>query len=296
MEKAEESTAESEPESNRALRHVIESGVVDLELPHGGLQLLEVGRVDRVDPAEDHWLNLLESGKGFEGRFLGVGEGVSDLDLGCGLDVADEIADIARSHRLGRRHLGGEDPNFLDLVGLIGRHETHLHSRPDLAGEDADIADHAAVGVEKGVEDQSAKDAVTGRGRGDAFYDRLKDFLDADPGLGTGGNGLLGGDGQEILELFFDRREIRVREVDLVDDRDDREFLFVGQMDIGHRLGLDTLGGVDNQDRPFAGGQTAGNLVGKVDVPRGIHEVEGILLTILGPVLHWWSSHDRYGR
>ena len=57
-------------------------------------------------------------------------------------------------------------------------------------------------------------------------------------------------------------------------------------MDVGHGLGLDALGGIDDQDGPFAGGQTPGDLVGEVDMARGIHEIECVFLTILGPVLH----------
>ena len=57
-------------------------------------------------------------------------------------------------------------------------------------------------------------------------------------------------------------------------------------MDIGHGLRLDTLRCIDDQDRAFAGGQTAGNLVGEIDVARRIEKIERVLQTILGLVLH----------
>ena len=52
------------------------------------------------------------------------------------------------------------------------------------------------------------------------------------------------------------------RQVDLVDDRDDRQVLAQGEVDVGQRLGLDPLGGVDHEDRALAGLQAAADLVG----------------------------------
>ncbi len=47
---------------------------------------------------------------------------------------------------------------------------------------------------------------------------------------------------------------------------------------VGQRLGLDPLGGVDQQDRSLAGGQRPADLVPEVDVARGVDEVEGVVL------------------
>ena len=55
-------------------------------------------------------------------------------------------------------------------------------------------------------------------------------------------------------------------QVDLVEHRDDREVVLQGQVQVGQRLRLDALGGVDEEDRALAGGQRPGHLVGEVDV------------------------------
>ena len=286
VEESEEAAAESESKGHGTFRHVVERGIVDLKLAHRCFQLFKVGGIDGIDAAEDHGLYFLEAGKRLGGRFLGVGEGVTNLDLCGALDVADEITDIAGPHGLGGSHLGGEDADLLDLVGLVRGHQADLGSGLDLTGKDTHIAHDSAVGVKEGVKDEGPQDAIAGRGWGDALYDRLQDFLDADSSLCACGDGFLGGDGQQVLELLFDGGKIGIRKIDLVDDGDDGQGLLVRQMDVGHCLGFDTLSGVDNQDRSFAGGQAPGDLVGKVDVTRGVHEIEGILLTILCPVLH----------
>ena len=62
--------------------------------------------------------------------------------------------------------------------------------------------------------------------------------------------------------------DVGVGQVNFVDDRDDGQILFGGQMDIGHRLGLDALGGVNDQQSPFARAQAAGDFVGEIHMAR----------------------------
>ena len=56
-------------------------------------------------------------------------------------------------------------------------------------------------------------------------------------------------------------------------------------MTVGDRLRLYTLGGVHHQQRPLTGRERARDLVGEVNMSRGIDEVEEIGLSILGEVL-----------
>jgi hypothetical protein len=56
--------------------------------------------------------------------------------------------------------------------------------------------------------------------------------------------------------------------------------VFEGEVDIGHRLSLDPLDGVDDEKRAFAGGEAAADLVGEVDVPGGIDQVELVFAPI----------------
>ena len=57
-----------------------------------------------------------------------------------------------------------------------------------------------------------------------------------------------------------------------------------GLVDIGERLGLDPLGGIDDQKRALDGAHGAGDLIGEVDMAGGVDEVEDIGLAILGGV------------
>ena len=96
------------------------------------------------------------------------------------------------------------------------------------------------------------------------------------PSLADDEDDLLARDGQDVLELVHDDVGLGRRQVDLVDDRDDHEALRQREVDVGQRLRLDALGGVDDEDRALAGLQAAADLVGEVDVAGRVDEVEAV--------------------
>ena len=57
------------------------------------------------------------------------------------------------------------------------------------------------------------------------------------------------------------------------------------QIDVGQGLRFYALGGVNDQDRTFAGGQRARNFIGKVHVSRRINQVELIGFSVFGRIV-----------
>src|SRR5574340_223025 len=57
-----------------------------------------------------------------------------------------------------------------------------------------------------------------------------------------------------------------------------------GKIEVGKRLRLNPLCGIDEEQDALAGGKRAGNLVGKVYVARRVDQVEGVLLAVAGAV------------
>ena len=138
------------------------------------------------------------------------------------------------------------------------------------------------MAVEDQALDRRVRVALRGR---DALDDRLEDVGDAGAVLGAGEDDLLARDGQDVLELVHDRVGVGRRQVDLVEDRDEREVLAQREVDVGERLRLDALGRVDDEDRALAGLQAVADLVGEVDVAGRVDEVEPVGLAVLGRVL-----------
>ena len=73
------------------------------------------------------------------------------------------------------------------------------------------------------------------------------------------------------------------RQVDLVEDRHNLVIVIKGLVDIGQRLRLDTLAGIHNEQRSFAGGERPADLVGEVDVTWRVHQIECVGLAVFPP-------------
>ena len=73
------------------------------------------------------------------------------------------------------------------------------------------------------------------------------------------------------------------RQVDLVQRRDQLQAGVDGQVGVGHRLGLDALGGVHHQQRAVARGERARDLVGEVHVAGRVDQVQPVGLAVLAP-------------
>ena len=86
------------------------------------------------------------------------------------------------------------------------------------------------------------------------------------------------------VDLLHDPIDVGGGQIDFIDHRDDRQVVFHGQVEIGKGLGLDALGGVDEQQNPFTRGEGPGDLIGKIHMTGGIDQVEDILFPIVGAV------------
>src|SRR4030043_631252 len=89
---------------------------------------------------------------------------------------------------------------------------------------------------------------------------------------------------QPRVDLFGHPFYIRREKVDLIDDRDDCQIIFHGQIKIGNRLSLHALRSIDQKKPAFARCQGAGNLIRKVDMTWRVDQIENILLSVSGVI------------
>ena len=99
------------------------------------------------------------------------------------------------------------------------------------------------------------------------------------------GNGVGGVEPDHILDLLADALRLGGGQVDLVEHRHDLEPGVDRLIDVGQGLRLDALAGIDHQQRAFAGGQAAADLIGEVDMAGRVHQIEDIGLAVLGLVV-----------
>src|SRR5271170_385784 len=119
--------------------------------------MLKIGRVDRINPAKYHWMNLLKSGQWFQRRVSLVREGVTNLNLRRRFDVRDEIAHVTRfefglSQRFRRKYA-----HLLDLVMIGGPHQLDGLTRDQAAREDTCVSDHPSIDIEDRIKNQRSQ-------------------------------------------------------------------------------------------------------------------------------------------
>ena len=107
--------------------------------------------------------------------------------------------------------------------------------------------------------------------------DHRLDHVDhALPGLGAAAHGIVGRNADDVLDLGDHAVGLGRGQIDLVQHRHHFHALLGGGVAVGHRLRFDPLRRIHHQQRPLAGRQRARHLVGEVDVPGGVDQVEQV--------------------
>ena len=82
----------------------------------------------------------------------------------------------------------------------------------------------------------------------------------------------------EWAELF--QRQIRAWQIDFVQNRNDFQVIFQGQIQITNRLCLNTLRSIYDQKRTFTSGDRSRYFVGEINVTRSVDQIENIFFSI----------------
>ena len=207
------------------------------------------------------------------------GDGVADLGLPDVLHPGDQVADLADPQPDRRNGFRGDDADLEKFVDRPGGHHLDPLARGDLAVDHPDVGDDAAVDVVDGVEDHRP-------GRGVRVTHRMRNVRDhlvqqfADPGAGLAGHPqyIVRRTADDVRDLLRVPLRLGGRQVDLVQHGDDVQVVLQREVQVRQCLCFDPLRGVDQQDSALAGGERAGHLVGEVDVPGGVDQVQHIIL------------------
>ena len=136
------------------------------------------------------------------------------------------------------------------------------------------MGNNALVGIEERVKDKCLQGCifVSLRGR-NTLDDGIEDFLNANAGFRRSQHRIRGIKTNGIFDFFLYPVRVSTWQVNLIDDRYDFQIIFKCHIDIRKRLRFNALRRIHDQQRPFTGGQTAGNLIGKVHMARRVDEV-----------------------
>ncbi len=256
VEEAEEAAAKAEAEGGGGFGFVDEGSVVEDELGEGVAELLVLVGIGGVDACEDHGLGAAVAGEGLWCGLVGPGDGVADTAFGDVFEAGGDVADFAGGEAFEGPHAWAEDAEFEWFEDGSGGHEAEVAAAVHLAVEDADVGDDAFVAVVFRIEDEGFEGCGgVAAGGWDALDDGFEDGIYAGAFFGAGEDDLVTAEADDALEFGGDAFGFGVGEVDLVEDRDEGEVLVHGEVDVGECLGFDALGGVDDEEGAFAGGE-----------------------------------------
>ena len=285
MQQAEEAAAKAEAERRRRLHLVAEARVVEAQLAHRGAQILELRGIDREQPAEHHRDGRPKAGQRVGHRLAVVRDRVADAGVGHLLDRGGEEADLAGAEFVRRRQLGREHADAVDVVGCAGPHHADALALFQRAVDDAHQHDDAEIEVIPAVDEERFERGVAvALRRRQARDDRFEHLRHVQSGLRRNEDRVRGVEPDHVLDLLPDLVGFGRRQVHLVEHRHDLMPGIDRVVDIGQRLRLDALAGVDHQQRALAGGERAVHLIGEIDVARGVDQVEHIILAVARPV------------
>jgi len=282
MQQPEEPAAEAEAQCRRRLHFEREARIVQPQLADALAQLLELGGIDREHPAEHDRLDFLEARERFERRPLGIGDRVADAGLRDLFDLRGDEAHLAGAELGQLLDLRAETADPVDQMHRAGLHELDLLALFQDAVDHAHQDDDAEIRIVPAVDQHRLQRRLrVAAGRRDLGDDRLEDLDDAYPGLRRREHRLGCIDADHVLDFLAHLLGLGGGQIDLIDHRHDLVVVLDRLVDVGERLRLDALRGIHHQQRAFARGQAAADLVGEVDVPRRVHQVEDVIQAVL---------------
>ena len=260
-----------------------QGSIVEFQFLKGAGQIFVLVGGDGVERRKHDLLHFLEPGQRGRAWAVLVGDGVARAGIGDGLNAGNDVTDLARGQLRLRFTTQAKDAQFLDAIFCPIGHKYDLVTGLDRSIDDPNRDNCTAVRIIISVKDKRFK--RFGRislGRRQQSHHSIEQFLHTLPGFS--GTHL---DGCTIqTEIFFDlsRHPFRFscRQVDFVDDRNDLQIVFHGQIQVGQGLRLNPLGCIDQEQCAFAGGKGAGNLITEINMTWGINEVQRVGFAVIG--------------
>ena len=194
-------------------------------------------------------------------------------------------ADLARSKHGRILHFRRERSDAVDLIGRIGADHLDALALFQRAVEDTYKHDDAEIGVVPAVDEERLQRRVdVALRRRQARDDGFEHVGNAEAGLGRNLDGVRGIEADHFLDLLLHPIGLGGGQVDLVQDRHDLVVGVERVIDVRERLRFDALGRVHDQKRAFAGRERARDLIGEVDMPGRVHQIEDVGLPVLGRI------------
>ncbi len=282
VQQSEESRAEAKAERFGCFRFPAEGRIVQAELFEGFAQILVVFRVDGVDTRVNHREHVLVAWERFFGRVCCIRERVTDFHVADGFHIREYVTDHAFGEFRARVAMHAECTDFGHHIFAASLHHADFHARLERAFDNADVVDHAAVGIVNGVKDERLERLAGVAFGGRDFIDNLVEHLfHVEARLGRNARNLVRIVTEQITHELGYMVGLCSRKVYFVQNRNDRKVVFDSEVEVRERLGFDTLACIHDENGAFASGEGSADFVSEVHVPRGVDHVQDVFFAVL---------------
>ena len=191
-----------------------------------------------------------------------MGDCVTDLDFHRTLDSGNDVAYVSASDFAGGDQFHPEKSHLFGIVFLPGTDEFDFLATVELSIKDFEIGYDSPEGVEYGVEDEGLEGRLrVALGGGDLLYYRIQERGDPFSCPGRNPVNIFGGTAEQVADLVGDHVRLGGIHVYLVEDWDYLQGMVDGLVQVGDRLGLHSLGGINHQQGAFARCYRAGHFI-----------------------------------
>ncbi len=283
MEKTQKSASEAKAQSSRCLRLINQRRIVQLKPLQCIPQILVIRTVRREHPAVNHGIDFFIPGECLITGFIVIRDRIAHAGMAHVLYGCRKVADHSGTQFIaGHICAGTEISRFNHIVNGPRCHHLHLSPRPDAPVLQPDKYDNSLVGIINGIKNKCFKGSLrVAFRRRDLFNYGFKHLFYVYIVFCGDQRRILSFKAYHVLDLFYDSLRFRTGQVYLVDDRHDLQVVVYRHVNVGQRLRLDALSRIHHKDRPLAGRKTPRDLVIKVNMARGVYQVEHIFLTVL---------------
>mmetsp|Transcript_37927 Transcript_37927/g.88256 ORF Transcript_37927/g.88256 Transcript_37927/m.88256 type:complete len:220 (-) Transcript_37927:531-1190(-) len=210
------------------------------------------------------------------------------------LDVSNRscnVAHFARLQYINWNLMGNHYSYFCDIILRSACHKSDLVTLLKLSVDHAKEHNDTTILIvhtikNQGFERHGFSVPVGCLGRRYFLHDPLHNIVDPDPALRTGLYDVGAVQPDRVLDLLRHSLRLRRRQIDLVQHGNALQIVLQGQVDVRHRLRLDSLTGVHHQQRPLARREAAAHLVRKVHVSGGVDQIQRVHDAVAGAVEH----------
>ena len=283
MQQSKESAAETKSKRRGSFRFIKQRRIVQLEFFQRVSQILVLRAVRRIHSAVNHRIDFFVTRKRLRTGIIRIRDrvahaGISDI-LNAGGDITDHSC---RQFVTGDQLSCSEISYFYDFLHGSGSHHADFRSFFHSSFHHTAGNNDTAVSIINGIKNQRLQRIFrTSLGRRNLADDLFQNRIHVFSRFGRNTRGIFCLDSNHIFDLGDHALRLGAWQVNLIDDRKNVQVMIQRQINVCKGLRLDSLRGIDHQDRAVTGGKAPGYFVIEVHMARCVNHIQNIFFSIL---------------